>query len=394
MRLLSRVRSVRAVVTVGLGSLALAWATYLYWSHVDSRASRGEAPHDLEVFLAAAGRVLDGASPYAFHADQTYAYPPLLAYVVAPLHPLSVGAATAVWTVLSLAAVAASLWLLGVRDWRCYCLTALYPTTRSAVDLGTVGPLLLLAAAAAWRWRERVVRSAGALAVAVVLKLFLWPLAIWPALLRRRPTALVTASFAVALALVPWAAIGFEGLGDYPGLLRHLADDEAGASYSVYALGVRVKLPDAVATIVSLLVAAVFLLLAWYVARDRLRTPRDREAASLTLVLAAALAASPIVWMHYFLLLLVPLALTRPRLSPLWLVPFAYYPLGETAWPGGDPKKLGLAVVTTLVLLGASVKRGAGDERVGQRDRAPGAAAVPRLPSVMSRVPPPETKPG
>ena len=63
--------------------------------------------------------------------------------------------------------------------------------------------------------------------------------------------------------------------------------------------------------------------------------------AALTLCLAAALAASPIVWMHYFLLLLVPLALIRPRLSPLWLVPFAYWPLGLAAWPGGDAKPLG-----------------------------------------------------
>jgi hypothetical protein len=82
------------------------------------------------------------------------------------------------------------------------------------------------------------------------------------------------------------------------------------------------------------------------------------------LALAAALAASPIVWMHYFLLLLVPLALARPRLSPLWLVPFAYYPLGETAWPGGDARKLGLALVTTLVLLSVAVVPGGARERV------------------------------
>jgi hypothetical protein len=100
---------------------------------------------------------------------------------------------------------------------------------------------------------------------------------------------------------------------------------------------------------------------AW-VAREERRTPRDRDVAALTLVLAAALAASPIVWVHYFLLLLVPLALTRPRLSLLWLVPFAYQPLGEAAWPAGDARKLGLALVATLVLLGAAVLRGAGDK--------------------------------
>ena len=87
------------------------------------------------------------------------------------------------------------------------------------------------------------------------------------------------------------------------------------------------------------------------VARDGRLTHRDRDVATLTLALAAGLAASPIVWAHYFLLLLVPLALARPRLSALWAVPLAYYPLGETAWPAGDARKLALALLTTLLLL-------------------------------------------
>jgi hypothetical protein len=74
-------------------------------------------------------------------------------------------------------------------------------------------------------------------------------------------------------------------------------------------------------------------------------------------MLAAALAASPIVWVHYFLLLLIPLALLRPRLSLLWFVPFLFQPLGEAAWPAGDARNLALALVGTLVILGAAVVR-------------------------------------
>src|SRR5439155_11876372 len=117
----------------------------------------------------------------------------------------------------------------------------------------------------------------------------------------------------------------------YPGLLHHLARDEATSSYSVIALAVRAHLPESVGVALSLLAAAALLVAAAVVARDRRRTLRDRDVAVLTLALAAGLAASPIVWVHYFLLLLVPLVLTRPSLSPLWLVPFAYTPLGETA---------------------------------------------------------------
>jgi hypothetical protein len=155
----------------------------------------------------------------------------------------------------------------------------------------------------------------------------------------------------VLFVLVPWAALGFDGLGAYPGLLRHLARDEATSSYSLVAIGVRLHLPESVATVVSLVVAAALLILAFRIARDERREPHARDVATLTLALAAALAASPIVWVHYFLLLLVPLALSRPRLSPLWFVPLAYYPLGETAWPAGDALKLGLGLVVTGVML-------------------------------------------
>jgi alpha-1,2-mannosyltransferase len=265
------------------------------------------------------------------------------------------------WTLLSLAAIAAALWLLGLRDWRCYALTAVYPITRSAVDLGTIGPLLLLAVALAWRLRDQVAAAGAAAGAAVAFKLFLWPLGVWLALTGRLRAALAAIAFALLFVLLPWAALGFDGLGSYPGLLRHLADDEATSSYSLVAIGVRVHLPEAAATVLSLVVAAAFLAAAARIARGEPRGSRKRDVATLTLVLAAALAASPIVWVHYFLLLLVPLALTRPRLSPLWLVPFAYYPLGETAWPAGDAGKLALALAASTFLLAATLRRGAGD---------------------------------
>ena len=126
--------------------------------------------------------------------------------------------------------------VLGVRDWRCYCLTALYPTTRSAVILGTVGPLLLLAVGVAWRWRDRLLAAGAAAGAAVALKLFLWPLAVWFGVLGTR-TALAAVGFALAFVFVPWAAIGLAGIGDYPDVLRRLADDEATASYVRAASG-------------------------------------------------------------------------------------------------------------------------------------------------------------
>ena len=45
------------------------------------------------------------------------------------------------------------------------------------------------------------------------------------------------------------------------------------------------------------------------------------EVRSFTCAVAATLALSPIVWLHYLVVLLVPLAIARPRFSLLWLLP-------------------------------------------------------------------------
>ena len=351
------VPSWQSVAGVAVGAAAATWAFKIYFDRFRAFVDGAGAGNDLEVFLRAAGKVLHGASPYAFAADKTFAYPPFLAWLVAPLHPLSGSAAGFIWTVLSLVMLAVALWLLDLRDWRCYALAFVFLFTRSSIDLGTIEPMLLLVVAAAWHWRDAVWRSAGSVGVAIVLKLFLWPLVVWLALTRRLKAAGIAVGVAVSLALVSWAAIGFNGIGEYPSVLRRLANDESTSSYSVVALGVRTHLPLLAARILAVLVTLALLAAAAWVARDERRTPRDRDVAVLTITLAAALAASPIVWVHYFLLLLVPLVLIRPRLSLLWFVPFAFQPLGEAAWPAGDARKLGLALVATLVILGAAVIR-------------------------------------
>ena len=354
---LPRSFALRRVLGFAVGVAAGVWLVWTYIDKLHNAINANQAPHDLAVFLRAGHEVVHGVSPYAYRADSTYAYPPLLAFIAAPFHMLGAGSATFLWMVLSIAAIVLALWWLGLRDWRCYALALLFRPTQSALDLGTVGPLLLLSVAALWRWRDTVVAAGTALGAGIALKLFLWPLVVWLAITRRVRAAVAAVAATLALVLIPWAVIGFAGIGHYPGLLRHLSRDEASGSYSVVALVVRAHLPEGVGLAVSIIVAVALLAAAVWVARDERMTLLDRDVATLTLALAAALAASPIVWIHYFVLLLVPLALTRPRLSVLWLVPFAYSPLGETAWPTGDARKLALALVATLVLLVATLDR-------------------------------------
>ena len=64
--------------------------------------------------------------------------------------------------------------------------------------------------------------------------------------------------------------------------------------------------------------------------------------------LAAALVASPIVWSHYLVFLLVPIALARPRFDALWLVPRLHV-ISDPSWTGGD-----LATVAPLFVAAAA----------------------------------------
>jgi hypothetical protein len=48
---------------------------------------------------------------------------------------------------------------------------------------------------------------------------------------------------------------------------------------------------------------------------------RHDQTQALALSVALAIVASPLVWGHYLVLLLVPLALLRPRLDWLWALP-------------------------------------------------------------------------
>src|SRR5947209_10157735 len=52
---------------------------------------------------------------------------------------------------------------------------------------------------------------------------------------------------------------------------------------------------------------------------------RGSDYGAFAVAFAAALLLSPIVWMHYYVLLVVPIAIAQPRLGVLWLAPLLYW---------------------------------------------------------------------
>ena len=188
--------------------------------------------------------------------------------------------------------MAGALWLLGVRDWRCYVVALTSPVVLQGLIWGNLTLFLLLPVALAWRYRDRAVPAGLAVGAAIAAKVFVFPLLAWLLMTRRFRAAAVAAATAVALVLLPWAVIGFDGFTDYPALMRELQDVYAVRSASLASvfgggLGVSAGTAVALATAVSLvLVVAAYL----FVGVDG----GDRRA--FALVVAACLLASPIVW--------------------------------------------------------------------------------------------------
>ena len=276
--------------------------SYYYSTAQDLLDGEGIYPASDEDFDIASGFVLE------------YVYPPLTALVVTPFTAVSLDVASPVFCVLLFILFIASLALVGVRDWRCYGLALVWPPALDAVETGNVTIPLMLTAALAWRFRDRALVTGASLGVGLALKLLLWPVAIWLLATRRWRASFWTVGVASALVVVSWAIVRFDGIGEYPDLLRRLTKVMERESYSVYALGLDLGLPSEVARAAWVALAAG--LLAGVVVLAR----RGDERGAFALALAAAVACSPIVWIHYFTLVLLAIAVVHPKLGAAWFV--------------------------------------------------------------------------
>jgi alpha-1,2-mannosyltransferase len=243
-----------------------------------------------------------------------YVYPPLTAVLVAPLTVVRVSGAESVFVLLLVLFTFATLAVLGVHDWRCYGLALLWLPVTDGISTGNMSVVLAFAAALAWRLRDRPLGVGASIGVSLGMKILLWPLVAWLAGTRRLAAAWRSVAIGVAAAIGSWAVVGFEGLGDYPDLARSAGDKQDHLGYTVYALGLDLGLTSVLARALWLALA-VSLLAATVVAGRR---GHDRRA--FVLALATTIAFSPVVWLHYFSLLLVAVAIAQPRLGALWFV--------------------------------------------------------------------------
>ena len=284
------------------------------WAHSHTLA------YDFDrAYLPAAHLVLHGSSPYgpatraALGSQTAFVYPPIGAFLAAPFAALPPHTADVLVTALAAFAVPAILALLGVRDWRCLGASLLWMPTISAIHLGTVTIVLVLGVALAWRWRDHAIRAGVVLGLVVALKLFLWPLVVWLAITKRFKAAGIALGSAAVLFLAPWIPVDGAGLASYPHRLSLLSSLEAKRGFSPAALLAHLGVGWGAAQAFSYALGIALLVLAY--------RRRSSETAALGLACAASLLLTPILWPNYLLIMLVPLALRRPRFGLLWLLP-------------------------------------------------------------------------
>ena len=297
------------------------------------------SPHqeDLGAYFVAARALAEGESPYdgqvaqrlasgagiAYHSP--YIYPPLLALLLRPLTSWPYPAAAALWFVLSAGALLAALCLLrpvtGL-PWRVYrwvCAAAFFlPPVHHTLQHGQITNFLLLLMVAG------ALGSTGGgawVGIAAALKVFPATLgAVYAIGGRLAALGAMAASGAVVTLAGALAAPGATAefvrrVGPQLALERRLAPNNQSLDavmarwFETHWFVTPIIHAPGIGRIASQLgAAAVIGLTLWTLVAVRKAEGPAGQAGRFSLVLAATLIVSPIVWDHYYVLLLLPVA--------------------------------------------------------------------------------------
>jgi alpha-1,2-mannosyltransferase len=312
--------------------------------------------YDFLAYHQAAVRLLHGQPLYDMSYTQTggfglFYYPPTFAPLVLPFGLLSATTATWTWITLLVASFLVGVLILPVSRtvrWWLILLAGLSFPFVYAVKLGQVGPLLFLLFAIGWRWMDRPARLGTSAALGAAVKIQPGLILVWALLTRRWRAVVIGAAVLGVLAVAATLLAGMASWSDFLTLVRTVSDPiTTEHNFTPGAVAYQLGVPASVASAIQLAstVLAILALLA------AIRWIPD-EASYLVAVVVSQLV-SPVLWDHYAMLLLLPVAylLSAGRywallipLSTSWLLvgvtPPVVYPvvfwvtLGAVLWVG------------------------------------------------------------
>jgi hypothetical protein len=319
----------------------------------------GRSPYRPERLNAIAAHIRAGAD--APRIVELPVYPPAVMLALTPFGLLPAGVANAVFVALLVPLPALALRLVGVRDLRCYAIAYACAPVLLGIEIGTLSPVLMVGLAAAWRWRDRVAAVSLIVCAVICMKLFLWPLVVWLAATRRWRAAGLSVIATAVVMVAGFAVVGFGELTVYPRMLSTLSSIEQSQGYSAVsaamALGAGAGLARALAVIAGVALLAGAYRRGWSAGDD---------AGAFALVVCAALVLSPIVWLHYLALLLVPLAVCYRSLRWPWLLPLALW-LTPAQQSIEHPWGIAVAVVVVVIVALTTAMDGGGWDRTSDQ---------------------------
>lgn len=299
--------------------------------------------YDYQAYVRAAQRLIDGQPLYDPSVDLAggfaiYLYPPPFALAFVPFALVGDQAGLLAWTAILIGCTVGAIALMPVSTplrWAILLLAGIDWPVLYSLKLGQVGPLLLLLFVLGWRWLDRPTGLGATIGVGTLIKLQPALLGVWAALTGRWRAAEVALGVVVVVAIVTLPIVGTGAWSDYVVLLRSVSEPVTTPhNFTPGAVLYQAGVSAGVATAVQWAIV-VGTLLAVVVAARRLTS----EASYVVAVVATQLV-SPLLWDHYAIVLLLPVAwlashgarwaLAIPlatSLPLLWLVPAAIYPI-------------------------------------------------------------------
>jgi hypothetical protein len=323
-----------ALPIVAIVTFAVVTAGIVY-----SAVNAGTLGYDFLAYRGATIRILDGQPLYDTAIEQAggfalFLYPPPFAFAMIPFAWIGADPGTWIWLGASIAMLVGGIALLPVRPtvrWTTLLLAGLSWPVMYAFKLGQVGGLLFLLFALGWRFRDRAPALGVIGALGAMVKVQPGIVLAWALLTRRWRAVVVGGAVLAVAAVVSTVLLGGVGVWtDYVTVLRNVSDPiTTPHNFTVgsvaYQMGVAPELAAVLQVATTVIVVAVVVLSA-------LRWPG--EASYLVAVIASQLL-SPVLWDHYAMLLLLPIAWLLNR-GWWWIV---VVPLATSvlALPFGQP---------------------------------------------------------
>ena len=333
--------------------------------------------YDYLMYDGAARRLMAGGPLYdlSFSApgpNGLFDYPPTFILAIIPFAAtMTPQAASFAWIALLNIAFVIGVVILPVRRetrWAVLLLAGLSWPYLYAVKLGQLGPLLFLLYAIAWRWADRPTGAGIAAALGTAAKLQPLLLFGWALATRRFRAVAFGVGVLVAGALLASLVAGLGAWPDWMRLISRVGGNALTAPnvLSIGAIAYRAGVPLQDATLIqwgSAVAAGAAALVAW------LRYPAS---VAIVVTAVASVLVSPIVWAHYAVILLLPVALLLDR-RQWWAVA-----LPIVTWLPID------AVYPVVFAIGLLAPFAVGEQMRGAVDTAPDRLRQGPRPPVLS----------